>query len=645
MCGIAGMFRFDRTPLDVKLLEAMTRSLAHRGPDEEGYVLLASDGKSKPVAVVNSLSNSVREIPPEYGVGLGHRRLAVLDLSPLGRQPMASEDGLIWITYNGEVYNYLEIRRELMALGRRFRSVTDTEVVLQAYEEWGIPCLERLNGMFAFAVWDGGRNRLFCARDRLGMKPFYYRVGSNRLIFASEIKALLEDPLLKSSPNVHIIYDFLVLNLQDHTDETFFEGIRQLSPGHFLLAERDKVHVEEWWNVRPRPSQRWSGECTPTAAFTDLFRDAVRIHLRSDVPVGSCLSGGLDSSSIVCTLRQCLPSSEIQTFSAYFKDRGCDERPYIRAVASKARTKCVEIMPDERRLLAEMPAILRAQEEPFAGTSYLAQWEIMRAASQQGVKVLLDGQGGDELLCGYPGYWGSYVGDLIRSGFWRKACSEGSAYIRQQGRLHPTVVSNLARAVLPAHLVSDVRFGLKRHALWLDPDFCAAHRSRDHAGLSYSRECGTALDNHIASYLRTHSLPALLHHEDRSSMAFSVEARLPFLDSNVVEFLLGAPPELKLSRGRSKAILRDALAGVLPPEVAGRVDKMGFSTPQDRWLRETWRPELEILFSSPSFEQRGYWDPKQLRKAYERYCRGEIEIGSSVWRWVCLELWHQRFFS
>lgn len=644
MCGIAGIVQLSASLLDATLLEAMTRSLAHRGPDGEGYVLLSADGKSKPVAVANSLSDSVRVAAPEYGIGFGHRRLAVLDLSPLGRQPMGSEDRRVWITYNGEIYNYLEVRHELTALGRRFRSVTDTEVVLQAYEEWGPACLDRLNGMFAFAIWDGHRNRLFCARDRLGMKPFYYRIAGDRLTFASEIKALLEDQSLRRAANPRMVYDFLVLNLQDHTDETFFEDIRQLRPGHFLLAEEGRIHIEEWWDIRRRHPKTPSGEYAGAATFTELFRDAVRIHLRSDVPVGSCLSGGLDSSSIVCTMRQLLPSNAVQTFSAYFDDPSCDERPYMRAVASAARTESVEIMPDGRRLFAEMPAILWAQEEPFGGTSYLAQWEIMRAASEQGVKVLLDGQGGDELLCGYPGYWGSYLGDLIRSGFWRKACGEATAYSRQQARLHPTVFSNFARAVLPARFVSNVRFSLKRHALWLDPDFSTAHRGRDCAGLSYDGKFATALDNHTASYLQTHSLPALLHHEDRSSMAFSVEARLPFLDSQLVDFLLSAPPELKLNHGRSKAVLRDALAGVLPPAVSGRTDKMGFATPQDRWLRETLRPELECLFGTPRFEQRGYWNPRQLRKAYERYHRGEIEIGSSVWRWASLELWHQRFF-
>ncbi len=645
MCGIAGILQLNKSPMDLKLLEGMTRSLAHRGPDGEGYVLLACAGAGAPIVAANSLLDSVRQTLREYSIGFGHRRLAILDRSALGKQPMASEDERVWITYNGEVYNYLEIQGELMALGRHFRSATDTEVVLQAYLEWGTACVEHLNGMFAFAIWDGHRNRLFCARDPLGMKPFYYRLSGERLIFASEIKALLQDASCSRSPNNPIIYDFLVLSLQDHTGETFFEDIKQLRPGHILLVEDGHVQIHEWWDIRRPPSGGNMKECASTAEFGKLFRDAVRIHLRSDVPVGSCLSGGLDSSSIVCTMRQFLPASPLQTFSSYFDDPACDERAYIRAVATEAHTESVEIMPDGRRLFEEMPTVLWFQEEPFAGTSYLVQWELMRVASDHGVKVLLDGQGGDELLCGYPGYWGSYWGDLIFSGGWGKACREATAYGRQQARIHPTVYSNLARAVLPAQLVSNARFSLKRHALWLDSDFADAHRSRDQAGLSYGEKFPTALGNHTASYLQTHSLPALLHHEDRSSMAFSIEARLPFLDSRLVEYLLGAPPELKLNRGRSKAILRDALAGVLPQTVSARTDKMGFATPQDRWLRETLRPDLDRLFGSREFQQRGYWDPRQLRKAYDQYCRGEVAIGSSVWRWVSLEMWHQRFFS
>lgn len=644
MCGIAGIYSMSPSPVDLRLLERMTRVLAHRGPDGEGYVLLAPRGQGKPLPVIGRLSDSLRAIAPGYTIGLGHRRLAVLDCSPLGHQPMSSDDERTWITYNGEIYNYLELRQELQGLGRRFRSTSDTEVILHAYREWGPACLSRLNGMFAFAVWDGARDRLFCARDRLGMKPFYYRVDRARLTFGSEIKALLEDAGQAISPNQGMVHDFLAFGLQDHTGETFFDGIRQLRPGHCLFVEGGRVAVEKWWDLEPSAPQAAFDDDSAVRSFRALFDDAVRIHLRSDVPVGSCLSGGLDSSSIVCTMRRLLaPGLRLPTFSSCFEEAACDERPYLNRVVVQAGTDSVEVFPDGRRLYDEMPRILWFQEEPFGGTSYLAQWAVMRAAAEHGVKVLLDGQGGDELLCGYPGYWGSYGGDLVRTGHARRFVREAWAYGRSQARLHPTVYANFARALLPPAVVSRARSWLKGQDLWMSPEFASRHAdSRRH--LLYGKRFPGAVENHVAAYLQSHSLPALLHHEDRNAMAFSIEARLPFLDARLVDFSLRLPTRLKLRNGRSKFVLREAMADVLPEAVRERTDKMGFVTPQDRWLRETLRPQLEDLFRTRAFEQRGYWDPARLRTAYRGYCEGRHELGPSVWRWVSLELWHQRFF-
>lgn len=647
MCGIAGIIQFDNRPVDCGLLEAMVHSLAHRGPDGEGHVLLAPQGRGKPIAVNGCLSDSVPSAPAGYTVGLGHRRLAVLDLSPLGRQPMASEDERLWITYNGEVYNYVELRRELQSLGWRFRSQTDTEAVLYAYQQWGPACLDRLNGMFAFAVWDAARDRLFCARDRLGIKPFYYRLDGWRLTFGSEIKALLQDPRVSPAPNQRTIHDFLAFGLLDHSEETLFEGIRQLRPGHYLVTDGARLEVIRWWDLAGAGSRSERDEETAVRTFRTLFEDAVRIHLRSDVSVGSCLSGGLDSSSIVCTIDRLTRSARgarLKTFSSCFDDPACDERPYLRMVVAQARTDGVEVFPDGRGLFEEMPRILWMQDEPFASTSFLAQWAVMRTAAEHNVKVLLDGQGGDELLCGYPGYWGSYLGDLARAGRVGSLLREVTAYRRQQAGMHPTVLANFARAVLPAGSVARARSWLKGHGAWMHPDFAARHADRARS-LAYERRFPTALENHIAAYLQTHSLPALLHHEDRNAMAFSIEARLPFLDARLVDFLTRLPAGFKLRDGRTKVVLREAMVGVLPEAVRQRTDKMGFVTPQDQWLRVTLRPELESLFGTKAFEQRGYWNPIRLRQAYRDYCEGKLRIGESVWRWACLELWHQRFFQ
>lgn len=638
MCGVAGIVHFSTQRVDAKLLEAMTQSLAHRGPDGEGYVLLTHNMVGKPIPVIGRLSDSVRATPPGYAIGLGHRRLAILDRSPLGHQPMGCEQGEIWITYNGEVYNYIEIREELQRLGWCFRSMTDTEVVLRAYQQWGIECLSRFNGMFAFAIWDGLRNRLFCARDRLGIKPFYYRETSDGIIFGSEIKALLQDPGQARSPNRRAAHAFLVLGLQDHSDETFFAGIHQLRPGHALVLEEGQLQVHRWWDL---PSSEY-GEVDDGFAVESLrglFEDAVRLHLRSDVPVGSCLSGGLDSSAIVCAMRRVLPGQQIKTVSSCFDDAKYDERPYSQAVVRESHVQSVEVFPDARQLFEDLPRVLWFQDEPFSGASYLAQWAVMRAASEQGLKVLLDGQGGDELLCGYPGYWGSFIGDLLCSGSLAGGLHALSACYRRQSRLDPMVVSNIARAMLPGRLVSQSRSWIKGNATWINPEFISCYS----VDTTYEKKYPTALENHVAAYLQTHSLPALLHHEDRNSMAFSIEARLPFLDARLVDCLWRWPAKLKLRDGISKYVMREAMKGLIPEKVRTRRDKMGFATPQDRWLRETLRPELESLFSSSAFKQREYWDPCRLQKSYRRYCAGELEIGTSIWRCVTLELWHQQF--
>ncbi len=647
MCGIAGIIELNNGSVNLQTLEAMTRVLAHRGPDGEGYVLVAPGGHGKPLPAVGRLSDSLPVVPKGYQVGFGHRRLSILDLSPLGHQPMSSQDGRCWLVYNGEIYNYVELRDELRKRGHRFRSQTDTEVLLAAYQEWGTSCLGRLNGMFAFALWDGARRRLFCARDRFGMKPFYYRATPDRFLFGSEIKALLADPRLGRSPNPPMIHDFLVLGLQDHSEDTFFTGIRQLRPAHYLLLEDGHIEIRPWWDLAGRDMAEPAHEEGMVDIFRGLFGKAIAVHLRSDVPVGSCLSGGLDSSSVVCAMSRLMKGEEIQTFTAGFDDPRYDERRYARAVEAFVHAKGTEVLPDGRRLFEDLPRVLWYQDEPFAGTSYLAQWSVMKAAAERGVKVLLDGQGGDELLCGYPGYWGSYLGDLICRGALGRAFTEARSYLSTPSPCPHLVLSNLARALLPTALVKRARWRMKRHGTWIDPSFARLYADRTALTL-YERRFRTNLDNHVAAYLQTHSLPALLHHEDRNAMAFSVEARLPFLDTPLVEFLFQVPPGLKLRNGLGKYLLREAMAGVLPEEIRNRRDKLGFATPQEHWLRRTLRDELEGLFQSKPFEERGYWDPVKVRALYRRYCESDPDLedfGSTVWRWICLEMWHRRFFQ
>jgi len=650
MCGIAGLIEAGDRPLDRRLLEAMATALAHRGPDGEGYVLLAPGGREKPFAVAGGLSRALGAREPATGafrVGFGHRRLAIVDLTPLGRQPMGTDDGRFWITYNGEVYNAPELRRELTALGHRFRSMSDTEVVLAAYRQWGGGCLARFNGMFAFAIWDGEADCLFCARDRFGIKPFYYREDGSRWLFASEIKALLCDPALRRRPNDRALFDYLTQGRQDHTTETFFDGVRQLAPGECLTVRLRPdstglvVEHRHWYRL-PEGAERLAPQ-DAAARLRDLLEDSVRVQLRADVPVGSCLSGGLDSSSIVCLMARVVPAGTPppQTFSSCQEDERFDERRYIREVVARTGVRNHEVFPNAEELYQGLPQIMWHHDEPFAGTSMLAQWAVMRAAGHAGVKVLLDGQGSDEVLCGYPRFMGSRIADLIRAGRWGRAWREWAAWRQVHQAVHPTTMAAMVRGLLPTGLVRRLRARVTGETAWLNPAWLRACSDAAESPLK-PREGRSLLAAHQVQAL-TQDLPALLHAEDRNSMAFSVEARVPFLDHRLVEWLVRLPVEHKIRDGMTKAVLRDAMAGVLPDQVRLRRDKMGFVTPEDHWLRVSLRRQIQETLESESLRGRPYWRANVLQDWFTRYCEDAMTIGPTVWRWVNLEWWLRRF--
>lgn len=646
MCGIAGIIQIDGRPLDGERLEAMTRSLAHRGPDGEGYVLLARDGTGKPITVAGRLSDSIRSVPRGYAVGFGHRRLAILDRSPLGHQPMSCDREDVWLTYNGELYNYLELRQTLLRRGWTFRSMSDAEVLLYAYKEWGEACLHQFNGMFAFALWDAREQKLFCARDRFGIKPFYYRWDGDRFCFASEIKALLQDSAHRARPNDRMVYDYLTLSRHDHSTETFFQGIHQLAPGERLMlrpgrgdGQGAKLDRDRWWRFtvgRQEPSL-----ADAAARTRELLEDSVRLELRADVPVGSCLSGGLDSSSIVCLMSRLLGSGAApRTFSSCHEDGRFDERPYIRPVLERTGAANEQVFPEAKRLFAELPTVLWHQDEPFAGTSILAQWAVMQAAGWAGMKVLLDGQGADELLCGYPGFMGARLADLISTGRWGAGIRAWRDWRRMHGVIQPALLAGLGLGLLPGPMAIGLRRIIQGDDRWLAPAF--ARSWRDGVGRGPAVTGQTALERHMERAV-TQDLPALLHYEDRNAMAFSIEARVPFLDHRLVEWLASLPPEVKLEGGMTKVVLREAMTGLLPEEVRLRRDKMGFVTPEDRWLRVELRQEIESIVASDRFRSRPYWRAQVVQDSYRRYCDGQVAIGPTVWRWVNLELWLRRF--
>jgi asparagine synthase (glutamine-hydrolysing) len=420
MCGISGIWHLDNSrSISPSLIAQMTFTLRHRGPDDEGYLFVDTvtghhEGRRGRDTVPELQMPDVRQgSEKRYDLAFGFRRLSIIDLSPAGHQPMGNADGSLWVVYNGEIYNYLELREELKARGHTFRTATDTEVILCAYEEWGEACLERFNGMWAFALWDGHRQQLFCARDRFGIKPFYYVWDGTTFAFASEIKALLQMPDITRRPNEPVIYDYLRYGHLDHSEETFFTGIKQFPPAHFLLLRPTRqFSLRRYWDLIPdrRAEPLFTSDASYAERFYSLFEDAVRLRLRSDVPIGTCLSGGLDSSAIVCVANKLLLDENVidpdlvgerqRTFSSCFDDRQYDERQYIQAVLALTGAEPNYTFPKGGELLDALTKLMWHQDEPFGSTSIYAQWRVMEKTAERGVKVLLDGQGGDELLAG-----------------------------------------------------------------------------------------------------------------------------------------------------------------------------------------------------------------------------------------------------
>ena len=613
MCGIAG-FNWD----DKQAVRKMMDLMAHRGPDGEGMSL---DGS----------------------VSLGHKRLAIIDLSDSAAQPMSNEDGSVLLVANGEIYNYVELAAELASLGHVFRSRTDSEVIIHAYEEWGADCLNRFNGMFAFCVYDRKKRLLFLARDRFGIKPLYYCSAGGRFAFSSEIKPLLSLGLHPKEADEKAVFEYLLFNCYDHLPGTFFKGVKRVPPGNCLIYDlkTSSASMDEWYDIPVRSPERPCGD-EAGERFLELFSDSIRLRMRSDVEVGSCLSGGLDSSSIVCLLERDILSgprdASFKTFSMVFPGRDIDESVFIEEVGRRASgLEMYSTSPTELDLAADLKDLVRSQEEPFGGTSIFAQWEVMELAAGKNMKVLLDGQGGDELLAGYPFMHGYYLAELLKKGRVLKLAAE----MRSYGGYQPTKEGLLSFFFLMAPLgAKPFLYDLYFHQSLSRGMVRKYLRGSEVPALLY----GPA-DLNTGLYRRMkYMLPSLLREEDRNSMAFSIETRLPFLDYRLVEFLFSLPSECKIERGVTKRVLRDAMRGVIPEEVRTRKVKQGFTTPVDEWMRsrETAGMLEEALGSDITAR---YFDAAGIKKVYRRHLAREINAGLSLWKMLNLNLWHDMFIT
>ncbi|MDD5171252.1 MAG: asparagine synthase (glutamine-hydrolyzing) [Syntrophales bacterium] len=665
MCGISGFIARKIQP--AALIARMTDIICHRGPDDEGFVLFRSP-LSEPVVAGGpdtpekswraEAFYAPRKRIEQFGdvpvqIALGHRRLSIIDLSPLGHQPMGYQDGRFWITFNGEIYNYRELRCELESLGHHFLSQSDTEVILAAYAQWGPGCLNRFNGMWAFAIYDTAHQELFLARDRFGVKPLYYWVApAGVFCFCSEIKQFTTVPGWSARVNPQRAYDFLVWNLADHTDETMFDRVYQIRPGHYMHVKLDewdddsagRLPAEKWYALT---AADYRGSFDEAAIeFRQHLKDSVCLRLRSDVPIGSCLSGGLDSSAIVCLMNQLLQeqdaSARQKTFSACADVKRFDEREWIDEVV---RTTCVDahyIYPSSENLFKETPSIIWHQDEPFSSTSIYAQWNVFRLAAQNGVKVMLDGQGADEQLAGYHNFFGFRFAELFREVRWMRLWREIKETKRLHGYSELRSLTSMASVLLPSSIKNTFKNLLgKNYAKppWLDLSALEAVPENPADNI---RSYNDSIQSVSHSQLAATSIPILLHWEDRDSMAHSIESRVPFLDYRLVEFLLSLPDEYKLSDGITKRVLRKGLSGVLPDKIRDRMDKLGFLTPEEVWLKEQVPDMFRSRLEKAVGISQGILSSRVIDEL-DAMIAGRTSFSPHVWRMISFGEWMEVF--
>jgi len=628
VCGICGIVNRDRQePVDETLLEAMTAALAHRGPDGAG-------------------------IHVDRSVGLGHRRLAIVDPSPAARQPMANEEGVLWLVCNGEIYNHLALRRELEARGHRFRSRSDSEVVLHLYEELGEACVDRLRGMFAFALWDGTRDRLILARDRLGQKPLYYAETSRRVLFASEIKGLLEANDLDRSVRLSAIDLFLSLGYVPGPD-TAFRGVRRLPPGTLAVVEGGTVRERSFWSLPLPPESGEPARLDRAEVEHELLhrlREAVRLRLMSDRPLGAFLSGGIDSGLVVALMREFSPGP-VSTFSVAFTERDLDESRFSRRIAQALGTTHEEHLFTADHAAA-LPEVVRMLDQPFGDPSILPTEYLSRMATRR-VKVVLNGDGGDESFFGYDRYVKQRVARL---------CSGIPVFLRRgaAAALSRAVPGRLPGSSLSKRLAGFLRFEstseAELYSRWIvffdraarsklySPELCAVvggggaealvlHEMARRGGRS---EVERALRTDIATYLPDDLLVKM----DMATMAHGLEARSPFLDHEFMEYVAGLPVALRLRGLRRKWILKKVAAPMLPREIVDR-PKRGFGIPVAKWLRGELKELLCDTLSSQRARQRGYFEQARVEELISQHLSGREDWQFQLWNLLVLELWHR----
>lgn len=662
MCGISAIVGLDRRVRPQDLL-GMNQAILHRGPDDGGFVFFDANKGGQPTFLHDrdgsmSQQQMLSRLAPsmECKVALGHRRLSILDTSEAGLQPMQFADGRYWICYNGEIYNFIELRNELVALGHAFRSQSDTEVLLAAYHTWGVDCLHRLNGMFAFVLFDRVEQRILVARDRFGVKPLYFwQAPHGPLHFASEIKQFTVLPGWVARMAGARCYDFLAWGLTDHGRETCFQNVFQLLPGHYLSF---RVHVPEECPVPGKPwvaERRWY-TLRPTAVPTALpeaahelkrlLRNAVSLRLRSDVRLGANLSGGIDSSSIVCLLH------ELHRLDPEPEDLFCltaasgypefDETQHVNEVLRRIHGKPLLIQTSMVELERDIGQLVWHQDEPFGSTSIFAEWCIYKQAGASGLKVMLGGQGADEQLAGYPELLTQYYRGWTRKWAYKSLAADLLAARRHRGASWPRLAIQLADSLLPQIIrqpLLSLRGAPSGRPPWLNPAALDVSPHDPFAQLGF-RDASVQEASRIQ--LAHTSLPMQLHWEDRDSMAHSVESRAPFLDVNLVEYLYGLPDHFRYAQGETKRVLRTAMRQTVPDTILDRRDKMGFVTPESIWVKNQGKAFFQNAIARAVENSDGVVHHGAIR-FFQEMIEGKRRFSQSLWRAAVFGMWIDRF--
>lgn len=626
MCGILGAWWINESEDTTLRVKNGLRLLQHRGPNDKGF------------EAFNLLDGELV---------LGHTRLSIIDLSSSGHQPMHSENGRYSIVFNGEIYNYIELKKQLMSLGYQFISNTDTEVLLIAWQHWGEECLTKLVGMFAFTIFDRCDMSLTSVRDAFGIKPFFYTFEDSNFLFASEVAAV---KALKKNPvklNVQRAYDYLVHGDYDSNDQTFFQDIKHLLPAHLLKLDLKTGTFEhrKWWspNIKERTDLKFDDA---VELVREQFLNNIKVHMRSDVPIAAALSGGVDSSAIVCAMRHLEPNLPIHTFSYIAQGSKANEEKWVDLVNKDVGAIEHKIIVSSQDLIRDIDKMILAQGEPFGSTSIYAQFRVLECAKENGITVILEGQGADELLAGYHGYPASRLRSLLEQGSFIQAYQFLNNWAEWPGRNKSIALKNLISDLMPQNYQSLLRNlnGMQVVPRWLNAKIlneegviCQHPKQK-----IITTEKGRRVVAELAHSLNKKGLPHLLRHGDRNSMAFSIEGRVPFLTIETADLLLSLPESYLISaQGETKHVFRAAMKGIVPDEILYRKDKIGFETPELKWFIEA-QDELRGWLSEDlglSFLNR-----EELLKNFDEILSGKRPFSWQVWRWLNFYRWYQLNF-